>query len=204
MRPKAALRHGPLISPRRTARRFATDIKGHVSATMLLEKYEGHATDSYPNHCLCGSGATHRASTIFAPPWAGSCQARLARLSSSDGHRILTPNGQERTLAMARVVVLALSQRLGCRSRTALADSSSDATCSSVTSASQVDTSCTPIGMPSRLLPNRIDMPGKPVRFSGTVEPCLVPRPPEASSDAYGDVCSQKTSAHWASDHRSD
>ncbi|MGJ7614146.1 MULTISPECIES: hypothetical protein [unclassified Variovorax] len=28
--------------------RFATDAKGHVSATVLLEKYEGHPTDSYP------------------------------------------------------------------------------------------------------------------------------------------------------------
>ena len=31
----------------RVKARFSTDAKGHISATVLLEKYEGHPTDSY-------------------------------------------------------------------------------------------------------------------------------------------------------------
>ena len=40
-----------------------------------------------------------------------------------------------------------------------------------VDSASQLDTSCTLSGSPSWLVPNRIDKPGSPVTFSGTVAP---------------------------------
>lgn len=59
----------------------------------------------------------------------------------------------------------------GCRSRTGLTASSSDATCRMVDSACHAPTTCTLIGIPSLLVPNRIAKPGKPVTLSGTVAP---------------------------------
>ena len=63
-------------------------------------------------------------------------------------------------------------QRLACRSWTGLTLSSTKAARRIVDSACQLPTSCTLIGRPSRLVPNRIDRPGRPVMFSGTVAPC--------------------------------
>ena len=64
------------------------------------------------------------------------------------------------------MLALHVCQRAGCRSRKVLTLSSSDAMCRIVDSASQLPTSCTLIGRPSLLVPNRIDNPGKPVRLS--------------------------------------
>lgn len=58
----------------------------------------------------------------------------------------------------------------GCRSRTTLTLSKSDATCRMVDSASQLPTNWTLMGMPSWLVPNRIEMPGKPVRLPSQPE----------------------------------
>ena len=59
----------------------------------------------------------------------------------------------------------------GCRPRTGLTASNSDARCRIVDSANQLDTSCTLIGSPSLLVPNRIDNAGSPVTLNGTVAP---------------------------------
>jgi TetR/AcrR family transcriptional regulator, transcriptional repressor for nem operon len=52
-----------------------------------------------------------------------------------------------------------------------------------VDSASQLPTSCTLIGSPSLLVPNRIDRPGKPVTLSGTVAAAVLEKLLDKSSN---------------------
>ena len=101
-----------------------------------------------------------RASSPPAPPMPFS--SRHFRRSTS-GH------GRGPRSALRQVPA---PQILGCRPRTVLTLSSTAAACRIVVSACQRPTTCTLMGRPSRLVPKRIDSPGKPVTFRGTVAPC--------------------------------